>query len=45
MMDCILTKTVATLSGNTLAMMAKLAVTNMEHPNASIVRQRKHITI
>lgn len=45
MMDCILTKTVATLSGNTLAMMAKLAVTNMEHPKASTVRQRKHITI
>lgn len=41
----ILTNMVATLLGNTQAIMAKLAVTNIEHPIASTVRHRKHMTM
>ena len=41
----VLTNTVDTWEGNSLAMMAKLAVMNAEAPKASTARTKKHITM
>lgn len=41
----VLTTTVDTLLGNTLAVIAKSAVMQAAQPRASIVRQQKHITM